>query len=327
MKSKFLKRIWFGACSAVLLCIVCAAASAAAYPERPLRFLIPFPPGGGADNLARILSPLAAESLGQQIVIDNRAGAGGNIAAEAAAKAAPDGYTLLQSNISHVISASLYRKLGYDIVADFVPVTQLASIPFALVVHPSLGVSNIRELIALAKAKPGQLTYASSGNGGPSHLAMEMFKSMTGVSIIHVPYKGAVASATDLYAGQVQMGFFTVSAVLPMVAGGRVKAIALGSARRSPLVPDLPTFAESGLPGYEATTWFGVSLPKGSPPAVVERLHAVFTQALKLPEVRERLINQGFDVVGSTPEEFGAYLRAEMQRWSKVVRESRATVD
>ena len=319
----FCRRLFIDA----LLCTANASVNAAAYPDRPLRFLIPFPPGGGADNLARILGSIAGESLGQQIVIDNRAGAGGNIAAEAASKAAPDGYTLLQSNISHVISASLYRKLNYDIIRDFVPVTQLASIPFALVVHPSLGVSGLRELMALTRAKPGQFVYASSGNGGPSHLAMEMFKSMTDLTIRHVPYKGAAASTVDLIAGQVQMGFFTVAALLPMTTGGRVRIIALGSARRSPLVPDLPTFAESGLPGFEATTWFGISLPRGAPPAVIKRLHAVFTQALKLPDVRERLVNQGFEVIGSTPEEFGAHVRAEMQRWSKVVKDSRATVD
>jgi tripartite-type tricarboxylate transporter receptor subunit TctC len=311
---------------ALILCVA-AEAAAAGYPERPLRFVIPFPPGGGADALARIAGAVAGESLGQQIIIDNRAGAGGNIAAETAAKAAPDGYTLLQSNVSHVISASLYRKLNYDLIGDFVQVTQLASQPFALVAHPSLGVSSVRELVALAKAKPGQFSYASSGNGGPSHLAMEMFKSATAVNVRHVPYKGAAGSVTDLIAGQVQMAFFTVAAALPVIQGGRVKPLALASARRSPLVPDLPTFAEQGVPGFEATTWFGVSLPRGSPAEAVKRLHAVFTQALKGAEVRERLIAQGFDIIGSTPQEFDAFLRAEMQRWSKVVKESRATVD
>ena len=322
MKPKLLSAL-----QALALLFCAPAAQAQNYPVRPLRFLIPFPPGGGADSLARIVGAVAGESLGQQIVIDNRIGAGGNIAAEAAAKAAPDGYTLLQSNIAHVISASLYRKLDYDIIRDFVPVTQLASIPFALVTHPSLNVSSIRELVALAKAKPAQFTYASSGNGGPSHLAMEMFKTANGLDIRHVPYKGAAAIATDLGAGQVQMAFFTVAGLLPLNAGGRVRPLALASPRRSPLVPDLPTFSEQGMPGFEATTWFGVSLPKGAPPAVVKRLHAVFTQALKVPEVRERLVKQGFDIVGSTPEEFDAYMRAEMQRWSKVVKESRASVD
>ena len=303
------------------------SAQAAPYPERPLRFLIPFPPGGGADNLARILSVNAAESLGQQIIIDNRAGAGGNIAAETVAKAAPDGYTLLQSNISHAISASLYRNLNYDLARDFVHVTQLASIPFALATHPSLGVSTVRELVAMVKAKPAQYVYASSGNGGPSHLAMEMFKTLNGVDVRHVPYKGAAAISTDLVANQVQMSFFTTAGLLPLISGGRVRPIAIASARRSALVPDLATFGEQGMPGFEATTWFGVSLPKGSPAEAVKRLHAVFTQALKVPEVRERLTAQGFDIVASTPSDFDAFVRAEMQRWSKVVKESRATVD
>jgi len=314
-----------GAALAVFLCVT--AVHAQNYPTRPLRFIVPFPPGGGADSLARIVGAVAGESLGQQIVIDNRIGAGGNIAAEAGAKAAPDGYTLLQTNISHAISASLYRKLDYDIVRDFVHVTLLASIPFALAVHPSLNVSSIRELVALARAKPGELIYASSGNGGPSHLAMEMFKTLNGVDIRHVPYKGAAPIATDLVAGQVQMAFFTTAGLLPLIVNGRVKPLAIASPRRSPLIPELPTFTEQGMPGFEATTWFGVSLPKGASPAIVKRLHAVFTQALKVPEVRERLIKQGFDIVGSTPEEFDAYLRVELQRWSKVVKESRASVD
>ena len=316
---------------AALLAAICAcgmaAAQAAAYPERPLRFVVPFPPGGGADSLARIVGAVAGHSLGQQIVVDNRTGAGGNIAAEAAARAAADGHTLLQSNIAHAISASLYRKLDYDLVRDFVHVTQLASIPFALAVHPLLGVTSIRELVALARAKPAQFAYASSGNGGPSHLAMEMFKTINSLEIRHVPYKGAAAISTDLVAGHVQMSFFTVAGLLPLINGGRVKPLALASARRSPLTPDLPTFTEQGMPGFEATTWFGVSLPKGAPPAIVKRLHAVFTQALKLPDVRERLVAQGFDVIGSTPEEFDAFVRAEILRWSRVVRESRATVD
>jgi tripartite-type tricarboxylate transporter receptor subunit TctC len=313
--------------SAVVVLLCAGAACAQNYPTRPLRFIVPFPPGGGADSLARIVGAVAGESLGQSIVIDNRTGAGGNIAAEAGAKAAPDGYTLLQSNISHAISASLYRKLDYDIVRDFVHVTLLASIPFALAVHPSLNVASVRELVALAKSKPGQLIYASSGNGGPSHLAMEMFKTLNGIDIRHVPYKGAAPIATDLVAGQVQMAFFTTAGLLPLIANARVKPLALASSRRSPLIPDLPTFTEQGMAGFEATTWFGVSLPKGASPAIVKRLHAVFTQALKVPEVRERLDKQGFDVIGNSPEEFDAYLRAELQRWSQVVKESRASVD
>ncbi|MGZ5232884.1 MAG: Bug family tripartite tricarboxylate transporter substrate binding protein [Burkholderiales bacterium] len=307
--------------------IAAGSVSAQSYPERPLRFVIPFPPGGGADNLARIVGVSAAEMLGQQIVIDNRAGAGGNIAAEVVANAAPDGYTLLQANVSHAISTSLYRKLNYDLLRDFVPVTQLASIPFVLAVNPGLNVSSIKELIARAKARPGDLAYASSGAGGPSHLAMELFKSMAGVDIRHIPYKGAIPGATDLIAGNVQMMFFTVSAALPLMNGGKLKCLAIASVKRSPLAPEIPTVTEGGLPGFEATTWFGVMAPRNTAQPVVNRLHTVFTEALKRPEVRDRVLKQGFDIVGSTPEEFAAYVKADIPKWAKVIKASGASVD
>jgi tripartite-type tricarboxylate transporter receptor subunit TctC len=304
-----------------------SAALAQAFPERPLRFVIPFPPGGGADNLARVVSVPAAERLGQQIVIDNRAGAAGNIAAEVVSKAAPDGYTLLQANVSHAISTSLYKKLNYDLLHDFVPVTQLASIPFVLAAYPGTGVGSVKDLIARAKAKPGDFAYASSGNGGPSHLAMELLKSMAGVDIRHIPYKGAVPGATDLIAGNVHFMFFTVSAALPLMAGGRLKTLGIASPRRTPLAPDLPTISESGLPGFEATTWFGVMAPRRTPDAVTAQLHRVFTGALKIPDVRERLMKQGFEIVGSTPDEFAAYVKSEIPKWARVVKASAATVD
>jgi tripartite-type tricarboxylate transporter receptor subunit TctC len=317
---------------AVITLLAVAAVSAAhahaqGYPERPLRFVIPFPPGGGADNLARIVGVPAGEKLGQQIVIDNRAGAGGNIAAEVAAKAAPDGYTLLQANVSHAISTSLYRKLNYDLVNDFAPVTQLASIPFVLAVYPGLNVGTVKDLVARAKAKPRDLAYASSGSGGPSHLAMELFKTMAAVDIRHIPYKGAAPGATDLIAGQVQMMFFTVSAALPLMSGGRLKCLAIASVRRSALAPDLPTMSEAGLPGFEATTWFGVMAPRGTPQPVLEKLHAAFTGALKAADVRERVVKQGFDIVASTPADFGVYVKGEIPKWAKVVKASGATAD
>lgn len=310
-----------------LMAAISGLAFSQSYPQRPLRFVIPFPPGGGADNLARIVGQAAGDRLGQPVVVDNRAGAGGNIAAEVAARAAPDGYTLLQGNVAHAISASLYRKLGYDILKDFKPVTQLASIPFLLLTNPALGVSSVRELIVLAKAKPGQLNYASSGIGGPSHMAMELFKSMAGVEIRHIPYKGAAPAATDIIAGRVQMMFFTVSAALPHVTSGRLKALAIASARRSQLVPDIPTVSEAGLPGFEATTWFGVMVPSGTPAPVVGKLHSAFVSALNSMEVRERLSAQGFEIVGSTPDEFDAYVRREIPKWAKVVRTSGAVAE
>jgi tripartite-type tricarboxylate transporter receptor subunit TctC len=273
-----------------------AAAQIPAYPERPLRFVIPFPPGGGADNLARILGVSAAEKLRQQIV-------------------------------SHAISTSLYRKLNYDLVRDFAPITQLASIPFVLAVSPVIDVATVKELIARAKAKPGELAYASSGNGGPSHLAMELFKSMAGVDIRHIPYKGGVAGATAVIAGNVQMMFFTVSAVLPLMSSGRLKCLAIATPRRSSLAPELPTMTEAGLQGFEATTWFGVMAPRATHATIVNRLHEVFTAALKAPDVRERVLKQGFDIVGSDPAEFAAYVKGEIPKWARVVKASGASVD
>lgn len=297
------------------------------YPDRPLRFVIPFPPGGGADNLARIVGQKAGDNLHQQIVIDNRAGAGGNIAAEVVARATPDGYTLLQGNVAHTISRSLYRKLNYDFVKDFTPVTQLASIPFVLLVSPALPASSVKDLIALAKAKPGELNYASSGSGGPSHMAMELFKSMAGAEIRHIPYKGAAPAATDVIAGRVQMMFFTLSAGLPHVKSGKLKPLAIAGARRVPQAPDVPTVNEAGVPGFEATTWFGVMVPAGTPNPVISQLHGAFSAALNAPEVRERLLAQGFELVGSTPIQFAAYIKAEIPKWANVVKASGAAVD
>ena len=315
--------------SGVLCGIACCALPAVAqsYPDRPIRFVIPFPPGGGADNLGRISGAAVGEALGQQVVIDNKAGAGGNIAAEIVARAAPDGYTVLQGNIAHAIAKSIYKKLSYDVINDFVPVTQLASTPFLLAANASLAAANTKDLIALAKAKPGTLNYASSGNGGPSHLAMEIFKTMTGTDIRHIPYKGAVPAATDLIAGQVQLLFMTVSSGMPYVQSGRLKALGIASLRRSPSAENIPTIAESGVPGFEASTWFGVMLPKGTPQTVVTRLHETFTAALRNRDVQERLLRQGFDLVGSTPQEFGAYVRSEVPKWEKAVKASGATAD
>ncbi len=312
---------------AATLCAFVPGASAQSYPERPLRWVIPFTPGGGADNLARIVAQPTGDALGQQIVIDNRAGAGGNIAAEVVAKATPDGYTLLQGNVAHAIAKSLYHHLAYDIVADFVPVTQLASIAFVLTVHPSLNAGSTKELIALVQSKPGGFNFASSGNGSPSHLAMEMFRSATHLQMRHIPYKGAAPAATDLMAGQVQMMFFTVSAALPYVKSGRLKALAIASAKRTPLAPEIPTVSESGVPGFEATTWFGVMAPRGTPRPIVAKLHDAFAGALKMPDVQDRLAKQGFDIVGSSPEEFARYIRAEIPKWAAVVKAAKVAVD
>lgn len=321
-----MKRAALIAASIVASTVVTGGAHAE-YPERPLRFVIPFPPGGGADNLARILAQSISPRLGQTIVIDNRAGAGGNIAAETVARAAPDGYTLLQANVSHAISASLYRKLNYDLARDFAAVTQLASIPFVLLVHPSYPATTVRELITTVRDRPGVYAYASSGAGGPSHMAMELMKAAAGLDIRHVPYKGAAPAATDVIAGQVQMGWFTVSAALPLIAGNRVRAIAIASPRRTPIAPDIPTVNEGGLPGFEATTWFGVMVPRNTTAPVIDKLHAAFVAGLSQADVRERLVQQGFDVVGSTPAAFARYVRAELPRWAQAVKASHAASD
>ena len=304
-------------------CIACAQQ----YPNKPLRFVIPFAPGGGADLLARLVGARVADTLGQPMVIDNRGGAGGNIAAEVVAKAAADGHTLLQANVAHTISASLYRKLNYDLLKDFEPVTELASMPFMLAIHPGVPANSVKELIALAKAKPGQLNYGSSGSGGPSHLAGELFKAMAGVDLRHIPYKGGAPAVTDLIAGQIQLMFNTVPVILPQVRAGRVRGLAIASTRRVPAAPDCPTIAEAALPGFEASTWYGVMVPAGTPRAIVDKLNAAFVAALNAPDVRERLTHDNYELVGNSPAEFGKYVRAEIPKWARVVKVAGARVD
>jgi tripartite-type tricarboxylate transporter receptor subunit TctC len=317
--------LWAGALAAGTMLAV--AAMAQPYPTKPLRFVVPFAPGGGADLLARLTGSKVAESFGQQVVIDNRSGAGGNIAAEVASKSAADGYTLLQANVAHAISASLYRKLNYDLLKDFTAVTQLAATPFILAVHPSSPANSVKELIALAKSQPGQLSYGSSGNGGPSHLGTELFKSMTGIDVRHIPYKGGAPAAIDLISGQIQMMFNTPPVILPHVRSGRMKGLAVASVKRIPAAPDLPTVAEAGVPGFELSTWYGVMVPRGTPPAVVKKLHGAFVAALEAPDVRDRLANENLQIVGSTPDAFAAHVRAEIPKWAKVVKASGARVD
>jgi len=290
------------------------------FPNRPLRFVIPFPPGGGADNLARVVGQKVGDLLDQQVVIDNRGGAGGNIAAELAAQADPNGYTLLQGNVAHTISRTLYRKLNYDFVKDFSPVTQLASIPFILLVTPSLPVNSVPDLISLEKSKAGGLTYASSGAGGPSHMAMELFKTATSTNITHVPYKGAGPAAIDVVAGRVNMMFFTLSAARTHLSSGKLKAVAIASAERVPQASTIPTFKESGISGFEVSTWFGVLVPAGTSKPVINRLHKSFVGALSAPDVRSLLARGGFQVIGSSPEEFGAYIKVEIAKWAKVIK-------
>ena len=306
----------------------CAGAAEQSYPNRPLRFVVPFAPGGGADLMARLAGAKVGEAFGQQVVIDNRAGAAGNIAAEVVAKSAPDGYTLFLPTVAQAISASLYRKLNYDLMKDFTAVTQLAATPFILAVNLSLPATSVKELVALAKSQPGKLAYGSSGNGGPSHLGTEMFKARTGIDMRHIPYKGGVPAAIDLMSGQVQVLFNTPPVILPHWRSGRLRALGVTSLKRIPAAPELPTVAEAAaLPGFEMVTWYGVLVPAGTPASVVTRLHGAFTAALKAPDLRDRLASENLDVVGSTPAEFAAYLKAEVPKWAKVVKESGARVD
>ena len=309
------------------LLAIAAAAPAQGYPTKPVRFIIPFAPGGGNDFIARVLSTKLTAAWGQQVVVDNRPGAAGNLAAETTARAAPDGHTVFQFNVANTIAPSLYRKITYDPVADFAAVTQLATSPFILVAHPSVRAASVKEFIALAKAERGKLNYASSGNGGVSHLLTEMFKTMAGIEMTHVPYSGAGPALIDLLGGQVQMMFAVPTTVLPHIKSGKLRGLGISSARRSPLVPELPTVAESGVTGYEGGTWYGVVVPAKTPPAIVTQLHRDFVSALRAQDVQERLATQGVELVGSTPAEFARFIRSEIPKWAKAVRVSGARVD
>jgi len=303
------------------------AAQAQDYPARPVRVVVPFPPGGGTDIVARLVTQKLGERLGANFVIDNRSGAGGTIGTEIVAKSPPDGYTLAVVSGSHAINPSLYRKLGYDAARDFAPVTLIVSGPGLLVVHPSVPAKTVKELIAVAKARPGQLHYASAGNGTPPHLAAELFKTMTGVNMVHVPYKGNTFAFTDLVAGQVSVSFPTIPSALPLVRSGRLRALAVTSARRSAVLPDVPTIAESGVPGYDSASWFGMLAPAGTPAAITTKLQQETARILQLPDIRKRFLDQGLDPVGDTPQEFAAFIGVEIAKWSKVVAASGARVD
>ncbi|MGZ5174075.1 MAG: tripartite tricarboxylate transporter substrate binding protein [Burkholderiales bacterium] len=305
--------------AATLVFSLAATASAQSYPDHPVRVVVPFPAAGGTDILARLLVQRMAERLGANFVIDNRAGAGGTIGTEIVAKATPDGYTILVASSSHTINPSVYKKIGYDPARDFAPVTLIASGPGLLVVHPSVPAKNVKELIALAKSRPGQLIYASAGNGTPPHLAAELFKSMAGVDLVHIPYKGNVPAFVDLLSGAVSLSFPTITSGLPQVRSGKLRALGVTSKERSTVVPDLPTIAESGLPGYEATTWYGMLAPAKTRTLIITKLHDQMIEVLKLPDIREKLLAQGLEPVGNRPDQFAAIISMELVKWSKVV--------
>ena len=315
-------------CAFAAMAAIALSAQAADYPEKPIRLLVPAAPGGGADFVARILGVKLTEALGQTVVVENRAGASGTIAADNTAKSAADGYTLLMGqSTSVVIAPHLYKKLGYDTLRDLAPVTLVAQVPNILVVHPSVAARTVSEFIALARAQPELLNYGSSGNGAPSHLAGEMFKSATGVKMVHVPYKGAGLAVNGLIAGEIQVMFAPIVAVLPQVKAGRLRALAVTSATRSAAAPELPTLAESGLPGYEISSWFGLFAPANTPAPVIERLYRETAKALQSPEVRERFAREGAEPVGSSPADFTGYVRAEYAKYTRIVRDSGIKAD
>jgi tripartite-type tricarboxylate transporter receptor subunit TctC len=298
-----------------------------AFPAKPIRIVVPFPPGGATDVAARLIATRMSEKWGQAVVIDNRAGAGGNVGSDIVAKSAPDGYTLVMGVTgSHAINTSLYSKMPYDPVADFIAISQVAVVPNVIVVHPSVPASTLAELVALARREPGKLNYASLGNGTAAHLGMEMLKSAAGIDITHVPYKGSAPAVSDLLAGQVQMMVDGLPSALPHIKAGKLRAIAITSLRRSPALPDLPTVAEN-YPGFYADAWSGLFAPKGTPPAVVDKLSVEVQRILRLPDVREKLAGLGADPVGSTPAEFSAHVKREIDKWARVVKTSGAKVD
>lgn len=304
-----------------------AAAAAASYPTKPVRVIVPYPPGGPTDIVARVVFQQVSDATGQQFLIDNRGGAGGNIGAEAAARSPADGYTLLVATTAHAINMSLFKRPGYDINKDFVPVTLLTQGPLVLVATPNFPANNVRELIALAKAKPDTLNFASSGNGQSTHLAGELFNSMAGIKLSHVPYKGSAPALTDVIAGQAPLMFDTMLSAMPFVRAGKLKALAVTTSARSPAAPELPTIAESGLPGYEVFAWNGLLAPAGTPKAVIAQLSEELKKAMQLPQVKDKFSAQGFAASWDTPEQFGGFVRAETDKWAKTVKASGATLD
>jgi len=305
-----------------------ALAAAQSYPAKPIRLLVPFPPGAGADVVARTLAQKVTEVLSVQVIVDNRGGAGGTMGAAIAARAAPDGYTLMMGSIASLGTAQgLFKDLPYNPLNDFKPITLAARSPSGFLTTPNLPAKSVKEVIALAKAQPGKLNYSSSGGGSPSHLGMELFKSMAGVNLVHIPYRGPAEALNALVMNEAQVEIQSMLSATPFVQGGRLRLLATTGSKRLAEYPDVPTVAEAAVPGYAVYTWFGVVAPAGVPPPVLARLHAVLVQALTSPEMRRQFTNQGAEVVANTPAEFGAFLREEVAKWNKVIRDSGARVD
>jgi tripartite-type tricarboxylate transporter receptor subunit TctC len=314
---------------AILFCVCdfTATAIAQSYPAKPIRFIVPYPPAGATDITARIVGQRMSQNMGQQVVIENRGGAAGNIGTDLAAKSAPDGYTVLYTLSSHTINPVLFSKLPFNVDTDFMPVTLVATIPQIVVAHPSLPVSNIKDLIALAKRKPGALNYASPGSGSPGHLAGELFKLRSGTEIVHIPYKGGGPAVADVLGGQVPLLFLSIPAALPYVKAGRLRALGITTLKRTASAPTIPTIAESGLPGYDVPSWLGALVPARTPQPIVDRLHQEFVKALQAPEVKEALLTGGADGVGNTPAEFDAIIKMELKKWAKLVQQAGIKAD
>jgi tripartite-type tricarboxylate transporter receptor subunit TctC len=320
-----------GVAFAVLSCVLCAgsvrAQSTTAYPVKPIRFIVPFPAGSGTDIIARLVSIKLSDRLKQQVVIDNRPGASTIIGTDMVAKAPPDGYTIIIASNNHAINSALFAKLPFDPVKDFAAVGEMAILPFILVVHPSVPVKSVKDLIALARANPGKLTYASTGNGTPPHVAGELLKQLTKIDIVHVPYKGSAAALTDVVAGQVPFMFVNTLSSIQYVRAGRLRAIAVGTKKRISIMPELPTLIESGVPNFDVALWAGVLTTAGTPPEIISKLNREIVAVLALPDVKDKLVAEGAEVMPSTPEEFGALIVSEIDRLGKIARAAKMRVD
>ena len=301
---------------------------AGSYPNKPIRLLVGFPPGGSTDILSRQVGARLADALGQQVVIDNRAGAAGNLASEVVGKGNPDGYTLLMATVSsHGINPGLYKKVPYDPVKDYAPVTLIASYPLILAANPGVPVKNVKDLIALAKSKPGSVRFGSSGNGSPGHLSGEIFKGMAAIDLVHVPYKGGAPAMLAVLSGEVQITFATLPGAMPHIKSGKLHGLAVTTAKRSPALPEVPTIAESGLPGYDVSSWAGLMAPAGTPKDIVHKLNAATVKALARPDMRERLASEGAEPVGNTPEQFAAFVKVELAKWARAIKQAGAQID
>ncbi|MGE5139166.1 MAG: tripartite tricarboxylate transporter substrate binding protein [Rudaea sp.] len=316
------------AASALLFVSLCGSVEAQTYPApRPIRLIVPYVPGGGVDFVGRTVAQKLSQTWSHPVIVDNRPGAGTTIGSELVARSAPDGHTLLVGGVPNTVNMTLYKNLPYDVVKDFAPVSRLTTAPNILVVHPSVPAKSVRELIALAKARRGELTYASAGVGSSNHLSGELFRVMAGIDIVHIPYKGGGAAVTELLGGQVSMYFGTTPSTAPHVRSGKLRALGVTSARRSPIIPDVPTIAESGLPGFEQSAWHGLLAPAGTPQLIIDKLNAEIVRILRLPEITKRLATQGVDVIASSPEEFAAFIRQDVAKYAKLVKTAGIRID